>query len=186
MDLIDIKLFWTIFHLFGVAIGAGGAYMSDIMFFSSIKDEKISATEMRFLKMASKFVWFGIAVLVLSGIGLFFTDMDAYLESSKFLAKVTIVTIIAINGIVFHGMHLPRIERHVGHHFPSSDEFMRHRPLLLVSGAVSFVSWTSVVILGALRSLPFDYLEILGFYLVIVTVAAFGALFIFKHRPTKN
>ena len=159
--------------------------MSDIMFFSTIKDEKVSKTEMRFLRIGSAFVWLGIIVLVVSGLGLFMTNSEGYLASSKFLAKVSIVSIIILNGIFFHISHLPRIKRHVDHHFPSSDEFMRHRPLLLSSGAVSFVSWTSAIILGGLKSVPYSYRAIMLGYLVAVSVAILIAQVLFKHRPLK-
>ena len=50
MDFIDTKTVLTIVHVFGAIIGAGGAYMSDLMFFSSIKDEKIEPLEFKLYK----------------------------------------------------------------------------------------------------------------------------------------
>ena len=177
-----MKTLLTIVHLLGVVTGAGGAYLSDAMFFSTVKDEKVSKTELRFLKIGSRFVWFGLTLLIISGIGIFLTDTETYLNSSKFLTKMTIVGVILLNGIVFHMSHLPRIERHVGHHFPSSDEFMRHRPLLLASGALSFVSWTSAIILGSLKILPYSYSSIMIVYLSVIIVAIISTQILFRHR----
>jgi len=61
MDWIDAKTVYTIFHIFGAIIGAGGAYVSDAMFFASIKDEVISKVELRFMKIGSTFVWVGLS-----------------------------------------------------------------------------------------------------------------------------
>lgn len=177
---MDWQLIFTIGHLIGVALGAGGAYVSDAMFFSSVKDAKISPTELRFLHIGSRLVWVGLAILIFSGIGLFSLDPVTYLASSKFLVKMTIILIIFLNGLVFHFAHLDRIRRHVGEHFPSSDEFMRKRPILMASGAVSFVSWTSAIVLGALSSLSFSYLEIMSVYAVITLAAITGALTLFR------
>lgn len=177
---MELKLILLIGHLIGVAVGAGGAYTSDMMFFSSAKDGKISKTELRFLQIGSKMVWIGLLILFISGAGLFALDPAGYMASTKFQAKATIVLIIFLNGLVFHFAHLDRIKRHVGEHFPSSDEFMRKRPILLASGAVSFVSWTSALILGKLSGLPFSYSEIMLSYLGMVAVAVAGSLILFR------
>jgi len=182
LDWLDTKSLFTIIHLLGVAVGAGGAYMSDAMFFSSVKDEKISKTEIRFLKIGSMMVWFGLFLLVLSGLGLFFLDVEGYLDSAKFLAKATIVLIITLNGLFFHHYHMPFISRHENEHFPSSDEFMRKHPLLLTSGAISFVSWTSAIILGVLSGIPYPYLTIMGMYFSVLLVAVIFANIFLKHR----
>lgn len=178
---MELKLIFTIGHLFGVALGAGGAYLSDVMFFSSAKDDKITYTEFRFLTIGSKMVWVGLITLFLSGLGLFLLDMETYLDSSKFLAKVTIVFIIFLNGLVFHFSHLERIKRHKGEHLPSSDEFMRKRPILLASGVASFISWTSALILGAIPSLSYSYGLIMGAYFLVLLVAIFSTLALFKY-----
>ena len=138
--------------------------------------------EMRFLELSSRVVWIGLLILFLSGLGLFSTNPEKYLASSKFLAKITIVSIIFLNGLVFHFFHLPRIKRHVGEYFQFSDEFMRYRPTLLISGAISFISWTSALILGALPYVAYSYSTIMYVYLGLVTLAAIGSLIIFR-RP---
>lgn len=92
-------------------------------------------------------VWLGLTLLIISGALLFFMDIDKYLNSTKFLAKMTIVGIIILNGIFFHMIHLPRIQRHENNDLPSSDEFSRSVHLLIGSGTLSFLSWTIVVIL---------------------------------------
>jgi len=181
MDFLDYRTAITIFHLLGVVFGAGGALASDFIFFSSIKDKKISHTEMRFLKLGSKMIWVGLAILVISGALLFATDPDRYLHSGKFLAKMTIVAIIIANGIVFHLVHIPRLHRHAGKYLPSEAEFVRRSPSLIASGAISIISWISALVLGAIRSVPYDYWVIMAFYLGIL---AFGVLtgFILKKR----
>ena len=67
MDWIDLKTVLTILHIFGAVIGAGGAYMSDAMFFATVKDEVISNRELKFLKIGSNYDWVGLSVLFLSG-----------------------------------------------------------------------------------------------------------------------
>jgi hypothetical protein len=173
---IDIKTILTIIHLFGVAIGAGGAYATDVMFFKSVRDERISKTEMGFLTLGSSMTIIGLILLIVSGVGLFSLNTALYLTSSKFLAKMTIVCILIINGIIFHKSHMPRLLRHLGHHLPSSDEFIRRRTFFLTSGVISVASWSFALVLGALRSVPYSYTTIMLTYLFIVFI---GVLFVF-------
>ncbi|MBI5786999.1 MAG: hypothetical protein HY446_00390 [Candidatus Niyogibacteria bacterium] len=171
---MNLGIFYDVLHLFGVAIGAGGAVVSDFMFFSSVKDGKISKTEMRFLLIGSRTVWLGLFILVLSGIGLVTLNPERILASEKFWAKMTIVAVIFINGLLFHRYHIPLLSRHVGENFSRSEEFANRKPFLLASGAISIVSWASAIILGALRKAPAGYFEIVGIYFLLI---ALGILF---------
>lgn len=167
---MDIKTILTIFHLIGLALGAGAAYLSDIMFFSTIKDRTISSTELSFLRLTSRIVWIGLGVLFISGLALFLLKPAVYLASSKFMVKITIVAILTLNGIFFHHAHIPMIDRHKDAHLPSSDEFIRRRRWLLYSGVISMTSWTSALILGAIRSIPYSYTTGLTIYFSIVII----------------
>ncbi len=168
---MDLSIIFKILHIFGIALGAGGALVSDAMFFSSVKDESISKTELRFLTIGSKAVWAGITILIISGIALVTLDPENILSLPKFWAKMSIVGVILINGIIFHIYHIPHLHRHVDTHFPSSEEFVRRIPLLLSSGVVSAISWPSALILGALRELPYSYGEIMSVYFLILATA---------------
>lgn len=170
-EFLTIKTIYLIFHVFGAILGAGGAFASDAMFFKTIKDGVIEKTELSFMKLGGKLVWAGLFVLVISGILLFFTNPAYYLASPKFLVKVTIVAIIILNGIIFHLIHLPHISKHIGLKISESPSFIKKSTFLLASGALSMVSWISTVILGMLRNVPYSYLEILSFYLLLVTFA---------------
>ncbi len=155
-------------HLFGVIIGAGGAFASDFMFFSSIKDKMISHTEMRFLRLGSRMVWVGLAIIIFSGAFLFAADAARYLDSSKFLAKMTIVGVIIVNGVIFHLYHIPRLHKHIGRDFSLSKEFVKKSPLLLISGVISVVSWLAAFVLGVFHEVPYSYWIIIAFYLAIL------------------
>ena len=150
---------FLIAHLIGIALGAGGAYMSDVLFFH---DRSIPT-----LKLASRVVWIGLAIIVLSGIGLFSLNAAGYLHSAKFLLKMTVVLVIAINGYVFHRVHMPKLEQGI---------FTRG---LAVSGAISITSWTLAIILGALSHISVSYLFGLGLYVLLLLCASLGAVLMY-------
>jgi len=175
-DFIDTKTISTIVHVFGAIIGAGGAFVSDGMFFETVRDGRVAKRELDFMKLGGKFVWTGLFILFISGLFLVSTDSARYLASDKFIAKVVIVVIIAINGIVFHSIHIPHIRNHLGIKLSESITFLKKASFIMMSGALSFVSWVFTVILGSLRHVPYHYTEILSVYVVCVALAMIVAL----------
>jgi len=178
---VDLHTTYIIFHLLGVVLGAGGAFVSDAMFLLSIKDGKIFKTEMRFLKLGSSIVWIGLIILIVSGALLFSEDTERYLNSSKFLAKMTIVGIIIINGFVFHRYHIPFLNRRIDASLRSSKIFLKRLPLLMVSGVISMVSWLSALTLGVFKAVPYSYAEIMMLYMFILAAAIIFSFLIRKH-----
>lgn len=165
---------FLILHLFGVAIGAGGAYLSDVLFFQSIKNRHISQTELRFLGLGSRTVWIGLFLLILSGLGLFLLDIEKYLGSSKFLAKMSIVGIIFLNGLLFEFIHFGKLRFHSGKHLYSMEKFLAKSPSLMISGIVSITSWSFALVLGILPSVPYSYITIMIFYFMVI----FGSIIV--------
>lgn len=176
------KTVFLIVHLLGVAIGAGGAFMSDAIFFSSIKDKQISGTEFRFLKLGSEMVWIGLAVLVVSGIGLFALDPAKYLASGRFLAKMTIVALLTINGLLFRFVHVPMIERNLGQPLLFSEEFVQRSIWLFSSGAISMISWVSALVLALYENVPLGYGGIMLAYGVLLAGGISGAVLMAKWK----
>jgi hypothetical protein len=120
-------------------------------------------------------VWIGLGLLIISGILLVLTNPDRYLTSDKFLAKLFIVGVIIANGLIFHLIHIPHIRNHLGLKFSESPTFAKKAPLLIASGVISMISWIFTVVLGMLRNVPYNYLEIIGFYLIVSVLAITGA-----------
>lgn len=176
---ILLKQIFTSLHIIGAVIGAGAAFMSDATFLKSIKNENVDKIEFSFLNLFSKFVWGGIGLIVLSGVGLFTLQSDVYVSSSKFLAKMTIVLIIVLNGVLFHALHIPYIKKSWKQKLFSSLP-TGEGAVIALSGAVSMVSWMSALVLGTWRNVPYGYLEIMAAYVFIVSCGMVGALITLK------
>ncbi|MEK7137980.1 MAG: hypothetical protein AAB787_00575 [Patescibacteria group bacterium] len=170
---LELETIFLITHVFGAILGAGGAFTSDAMFMSSAKDGRITQTEMRFMRLGGRLIWTGLTILIVSGLCLFALQPEEYLTSDKFLAKMSIVGIIAINGFIFHASHLPLLKKNLGVHFASSPAILKRSSLLLISGSISMISWISAVVLGMIKNLPWEYGLIMGIY---ISALIFGAL----------
>lgn len=164
-------------HLFGMAIGLGGATISDIMFFRFLKDLRISEFESGVLHTLSQIIWFALAVLVISGLGLYLPEAAELNQSAKFLVKMIVVGVIIINGALLNLLVAPnlvRISFGAPHHHQRGE--LRHiRKLAFALGGVSVVSWYSAFIFGlglhGLSSAGFGALLLIYSGLLVVAVA---------------
>jgi uncharacterized membrane protein len=166
MENISLYSVLLLVHLFGIILGAGGAFVSDGIFFTALKDRIISGDELRILKAGSHFIWFGIILLVISGTGLFLQDIERLSTSAKFISKMTVVLVIVANGVIFHLVHIPFIHGHLGKPLATKRKPAKAFliPFVLASGVVSMVSWTATIVLGSLRSIPISYGGFLAVY----------------------
>lgn len=155
------------FHILGIVLGLGGATVSDIFFFKFARDRRISEKEVKKLHLFSKIIWVGLAVLILSGLGLYLSHGDDLLKSPKFLTKMSVVGVIIVNGILLNILISPKLTKIFS--------LLRRRRLAFALGSISIVSWYSAFILGLLRSVPGTFWQLLSIYLILLAVAVAGS-----------
>lgn len=153
-------------HLSGLALGLGAVTITDIFFMKFLKDFRVSEGEADILNTILQVAWFGLAVLVLGGGGLYLGDGAAPESFGVFGVKIIAVLVIILNGAVLNFIVQPRLvkislrERHAH----AAGELHRGRKLAYALGAVSLVSWYAAFILSILDSLPFSFGVLLAVY----------------------
>lgn len=173
-DIVDLFLLagplFLILHLTAVALGVGGATLSDIFFFKFVRDLKISHDEASVFNTLSQAIWFALGLFIISGIGLFVPNADVLIVSAKFLVKLVVVAIIILNGWFLYNHISPRITKICfgDEHEHAPGELKHLRNQFFASGAVSLVSWYTALILGSLRSSPAPFGVLLGIYIVLL------------------
>ena len=190
IDLASLRPLFTILHLFGFGLGAGAGFVVDALFFSSLYQRKITFERVKTIGFGSKMVWVGIAVILASGLLLFAIDPTRLLASPKFLAKVTVVAVLIINGAIFHFFHYPRLLKNADRFFLSSQEFLSASLGLFISGALSAPSWLTALTLGVLRRLTYSYWFYIGIYAAVILGGVVFALtlrqFLASQLPSSN
>lgn len=164
--------FIVLVHLAGAAIGLGAATVTDVLFFKFLKDFKISEFEAGVLKILSQVIWFALAIVLISGIGLYLPEISELHETPKFLVKMIVFLVIIINGSFLNLLitpHLVKISFGERHHHKEG-ELHHIRKLAFALGAISIISWYSAFILGALREITLGFGALLAIYLSIVLV----------------
>jgi len=164
--------FLIVMHIIGTALGAGGATISDLSFFRSVRDGKVDRSELDLLKTISTAIWAGFGILVFSGFGFFLlyriqSPELGLIYNPKLFAKLTIVLVIFFNGLIMHAKVFPLLGSFVGRPLFNSD-FAKRATIAFTTGAISIISWYSALILGAWRGLDWSYGTIMGIYIALV------------------
>lgn len=165
--------FIAILHLFGAALGIGGATISDVLFFRFLKDFRISEWESEVLHALSQIIWFALAVLLLAGLALYLPEAGELNQSAKFLVKMIVVAVIIVNGALLNILIAPKLVKisFGKKHEHEAGELHHIRKIAFALGAISIVSWYSAFTLGALRKVPLEFSSLLLLYLLLIGVA---------------
>lgn len=171
----DNKPIFTVMHVLSVIFGMGAALVSDLLFNFYTKDKELSNTELGTLSILSKIVITSLPIIILSGIGIFFSNIEKYIHSAKFLVKMTVLLILLINGFI--------LDKYVWSHLLKKKFFIsprekKFRQISFVCGTISIVSWLFVCTLGVLDSVSISYTILLEIYLVLIAGGIPVALFI--------
>jgi uncharacterized membrane protein len=173
---LEYKTIIVILHAMSAALGLGTVLITDVFFMKFLSDYEISHGESEVLDTLSQVVWFALALLILTGIALFLPATSALLVSTKFLAKVVIVGVIIVNGVLLNLFIAPKlIDIAFGKITTPDDDMYYLRKFAFAAGAVSIVSWLATFILGSLRSIPLSVGGILAIYLGVVVVVVTGS-----------
>lgn len=154
----EIKTLIKLIHLFGLALGIGGALLLDIIIFNFFHKREITQEKYEILKQSSSVVAFGLLLLWLSGIGYliyYAAYVEHELDNPKIWAKVTIVAVLTLNGMLIHRFVLPYVRERIGKTlFHSCGNFQQF--LMLAASVVSITSWLIPLGLGASKELSFS------------------------------
>lgn len=181
----------VLLHVLGVALGLGGATITDIFFFKFLKDFRVSEWEADVMHTLSQVIWFALALLVLTGLGLYLPEAEELNQSAKFLLKMIVVSVIIVNGAFLNLLVSPKMVKiSFGERHRHETEELRHiRKIAFALGSISIVSWYSAFILGMFRKLPFEFSSLLLIYLALLGGAIVASQFmerLFVKRANVN
>ncbi len=155
----------TVLHVLSVVVGMGAALISDLLFNFYTKDKELSKTEISTLSALSKIVLFTLPLIILTGIGIFLSNSEKYMHSTKFLVKMTLMVILLINGFIldkFIWSHLLKKK------FFTSPKEKKFRMLSFVCGSTSIITWLFICVLGVLDSVSLSYGQLFSVYTVLL------------------
>lgn len=167
----------TILHVFSVVIGMGAAFVTDILFTLFASNKKLSTFEISVIKFLSKVVTFALIFIIITGIGIFLSDIQKYLASAKFLTKMTVILVLCCNGVLLHVY----VFKHLSDkNYLTSKKLSNVRNISFALGAVSFISWITALSLGVLDRITISYALAVSIYFTILCIGVIVSQIIVK------
>lgn len=157
-------------HVLAVVVGMGSALFSDALFNRFIADFKIDKLEHHLFSVLSKIIWISLFVMLVSGTAIFMSDVASYSGSDKFLAKMTVVLLIILNGFFFKICIDPSLRKIDFSDTNKQHKYVKLRRLSFAFGAVSVVSWLFACGLALYKGSHFSYSTIMLVYTGLVAV----------------
>jgi len=176
-------------HLIRVAFGLGGATISDLSFFRALKmGDRITPDTVNWMRLFSIMIWIGIAILFVSGVGLFLLHPRLYLSIPGFIAKMIFVAVLIINGLFLNYYVTTRLTTfNFSEHYARRDAAWRARKLSFVFGAVSTTTWYSVIFVAMFKTmLSFTLTEYLLIYFALLVIAISSSLVLENRLSSKK
>src|SRR3990167_4249709 len=108
---MDWDALLRISHIIGTVLGVGGVTFADIFFLKAARDGKIDPHESETIRTVSIVLRIGLVLLVISGFGFLvyyrLAGFETRLLSPRLWAKLTIVFVILINGLLLEARKIP-------------------------------------------------------------------------------
>jgi hypothetical protein len=155
--MIDFYTLLVITHLFGAALGIGGATFIEVFLNKALQDGVVDPTEKMFLGITYKVLRVGLAISLITGIGFvvyyFAYDQLFRMTNPVFIAKMLIIVVLVANAVLLH----------------------LHKMKLWWGSTLSFMSWYFAFFLGTFltNSIRFGFWEIMITYAVFVIVGGY-------------
>lgn len=151
---MEIYTILIILHVIGTILGTGGATLAELQIVRSLKDKKVSDDERALLHVNYRMIRVGMAMLVVSVIGMiwYFYSIGSnhLLTSEKLWIKDLMLVMIFINAVALQKRWVP----------------------LWLGASVSFTSWWGATLLGLAGHLPYSFSTyLLGYAVAIFAVA---------------
>jgi hypothetical protein len=169
----------TVLHVVSAAIGVGAAAANDSVFMGAIRNRRISHDQFVLIRQASHVLIGGLVVLIISGIILLHLNVALW-TNPHFQAKMTVVLILLINGIIFHARVIPMLKEFSDTTMPK--QFIASRQWLLsITGATSAVSWFSALIIAVVGDVGAPYLLYMAIIVALIICGSVVAHYLLTH-----
>ncbi|MEX0918318.1 MAG: hypothetical protein WDZ93_04145 [Candidatus Paceibacterota bacterium] len=151
---MDIYTIIVAGHVIGTILGTGGATIAEFQITRALADKKVSPDERALMHVNYRMIRVGMAILLLSVIGMFWYHLREgnmwILTSEKLWIKDVMFAIIFINAVLLTKRWIP----------------------FWLGASISFTSWWGATLLGLAGRLPYSFETYLIGYIIAIFIVA--------------
>lgn len=172
---------WVVIHVIGTVFGVGAATINDILFMRAIGSSDEGRAYQRYAPTLSLVAWTGVLLLLVSAFA-FWREHPAILQSQKILVKIALAGIVTVNGALMGVLLMPRVHALRRQDWTNPAKLQWAAGIGTVLGAISIVTWYTLLILGAVGRTGWTASQIVPWYLGALIVAWIAGRFLLTHR----
>ncbi len=174
-------IWWVTIHVVGAVLGAGAATINDILFLRAIGSPTEGEAYRRYAPTLAAIAWTGILLLLVSAFA-FWKIHPGILQSQKILVKIGITGILTVNGALIGALLIPKLHRMRKDDWINAAKLQWADSIGIVLGAISIVSWYTLLTLGAVGRTGWTADQILPWYAGALILAWIAGRILIAHR----
>lgn len=166
-----------VLHILSAMVAVGAVTVTDYLHIIGLKSKRREQKLMFVYPHLARMIQIAIVGVILSGAGLLYFKPEL-LQSELFQFKMVLFAIVILNGAFLHIKIYPAMVAAVKEQKPLTSEVLFSSSF---SGALSVVTWYSILILAIIKPLAFTVLQFLVWY-ILALIIAFGVGFAMETR----
>lgn len=176
-SLVLVRYVFVVVHVLALAIALGAVLKEDYRLIWG----RQTRLDVQGLHQVARLVFVSLAVLWFTGLVLIGIDtgfaVDKIVNNPKLMAKLTVVVVLTVNGMVLHRYLMPLLNSSRARTVLAATAFS-------LVGAISMVSWISAAALGVAKPIAsmFSYAGFISIYAMGVLVAVGAAFTVMRPR----
>lgn len=168
--LAEFRPIVFIVFLFGLLMAFGAAIIYAVLFFKFLRDYKLSVNEKETLVSIENVVIIGLGLVIVSGVGLFIPFASWYAVSPQFIIAAIAVLMLSVQTVLEKADIAPRLTNvYDSDVIPADDDHAHTRRLAYASGAISLVSWGTLVLV-AFVNFGLSFLALFFIYMALLVI----------------
>lgn len=174
-------MWWVVMHVIGTVFGVGAATINDILFMRAIGSPDEGEAYKRYSTTLSTVAWVGVLLLIVSAIA-FWREHPQILQSQKILTKIVLTAIVMLNGAAMGAVLIPKVRAMKRDDWSSAAKLQWAGGIAALLGAISIVTWYTLLILGAVGRTGWTANQIVPWYVGALLIAWLGGTFLVGRR----
>jgi hypothetical protein len=174
-------IWWVAMHVVGAVLGAGAATVNDVLFLRAIGSPDEGEAYRRYSPTLSAIAWTGMLLLLVSAFA-FWREHPGILQSQKILVKIALTAVVTVNGILMGVVLMPHVRAMKKADWTNAAKLQWTAGIATVLGAISIVSWYTLLTLGAVGRTGWTAAQILPYYATALIVAWIIGRIMITHR----
>lgn len=169
------KALVVIIYALATSLGLGVAIITEMLFIRFLKDSRISKEESSTMHLLHQTIWLALGIMAVSNYAIYLTDPSALITSSKFLAKIFVLTILIVANLVYDLFVSSRLVEIFADERTSREtaiHYLKRMPFIF--GPISLSSWLLISIFEMIKSFQMSIPQFLTLYLVVLVTAIFA------------